>query len=72
MPELVKKYGEKVDFDIYRNTPFEFDATAESGARVEVATTTMTQPMGSWVITAVPYPPATVLPKWMPQTQVSR
>jgi hypothetical protein len=50
MPESVRKYNENVELEIYRNTPFEFIATAESGPSVKVATTTVTRPKGSWLI----------------------
>jgi hypothetical protein len=50
MPEVIRT-KENVELEVYRNTPFEFDATAETaGLRVNVVTTTVTRPEGSWVL----------------------
>jgi len=50
MPEVIRP-KENVELELYRNTPFEFDATAENaGLRVNVVTTTVTRPKGSWVL----------------------
>jgi hypothetical protein len=50
MREIQRKYEENLEFEVYRNTPFQFVATAESEPRMNIATTTVTRPKGSWII----------------------
>jgi hypothetical protein len=44
----LNKFG--VANDIHRNTPFEFDTTAEASVYLSVVTMTTVQPAGSWLI----------------------
>jgi hypothetical protein len=65
MLEEITKKDELVELELHRNTPFEFDATAESGSRVAVVTTTVTRPQGSWQIVQAAYRVTPFMPKWM-------
>jgi hypothetical protein len=72
MFEPIRKYDENVEFKLYRNTPFEFDATASSGSRVTVVTTTVTRPQGSWFVIEAPLQAIPLLPKWTPPPTKNR
>jgi len=62
MFEVVRKY-ENVELEVYRNTPFEFVATAQSEPCVKMATTTLIQPKGSWIIVEATQHAAPVSPR---------
>lgn len=63
MAESIKKHIESVEFEIYRSSPYEFDATAESGQRISVATVTVSRPQGSWMQVETTQHPSPSLPK---------
>jgi hypothetical protein len=52
MVELNNKKLEHAEFEIHRNTPFEFISTAEPLPSLSVTVVTVNQPKGSWVTVA--------------------
>jgi hypothetical protein len=70
MSEEIRKNDEILELELHRNTPFEFDATADSRSRVTVVTTTVTKPQGSWQIVQAAQRITPFMPKWMPSGQV--
>jgi hypothetical protein len=65
MVEPLPKYGEKIELELHRSTPFEFDATTTSGSRVTTVTTTIVRPAGSWVLTEGPSQISPSMPNWI-------
>jgi hypothetical protein len=50
MPDLLRQNLEIVELEVHRSSPFEFDATAVSSIPLNISTTTVTRPNGSWVL----------------------
>jgi hypothetical protein len=66
MSEDLRKYDENVEYEVYRNTPFEYVATAVSEPSMNVVTTVVTRPKGSWIITEATHVPPSVSSKRSP------